>query len=452
MTKIFHEIRDPIHVFIRLDAAEREVLDSRPFQRLRHIHQLAMTYLIYPGATHKRFEHSLGVMELASKVYDIVTHPDNVDAVKELLPEVKHEDERRYWRRVVRMAALCHDLGHLPFSHAAEKELLPKGWDHERLTKELIQSQEMKAIWDEQRPPLNHQHIIKLAVGPSKYTRIVELEGVTKDLRKSEFSNWEKILAEIIVGDWFGVDRIDYLLRDAYHAGVAYGKFDHHRLIDTLRILPGEEEESIEPALGVEEGGLQSVEALLLARYWMYSQVYFHPVRRSYNIHLQEFLKDWLKEQPDWQGKFPTDVEGHLSLTDNEVTTVIRKASVDEKFAGHQHAKRIMERKHFKVLYSHNPDDTQKNPRAVELVYQAAKQRFGEEQIWMDKYGTANRDTPAEFPVLTRDNRIASSLSLSDVLRNLPPLKVNYVFIEPSLRDKAVDWLNRERANLLKGE
>ena len=85
MSKHFHEIRDPIHVFVRLDTDEREVLDSRPFQRLRHIHQLALTYLLYPAATHKRFEHSLGVMELAGRVFDVVTHAANVtDEIREL--------------------------------------------------------------------------------------------------------------------------------------------------------------------------------------------------------------------------------------------------------------------------------------------------------------------------------------------------------------------------------
>ena len=78
MTKNRHEIRDPIHVFVYLDSEERKVLDSRPFQRLRYIHQLGLSYLVYPGATHKRFEHSLGVMELASRVFDIVTHRDAI--------------------------------------------------------------------------------------------------------------------------------------------------------------------------------------------------------------------------------------------------------------------------------------------------------------------------------------------------------------------------------------
>lgn len=73
--KEYHEIRDPLHVFIRLDSDERKVLDSYPFQRLRYIHQLALSYLVYPGATHRRFEHSLGVMELAGRVFDVVTRP-----------------------------------------------------------------------------------------------------------------------------------------------------------------------------------------------------------------------------------------------------------------------------------------------------------------------------------------------------------------------------------------
>ena len=140
------EIRDPIHNFIRLEPGEKQVLDSAPFQRLRHIHQLALTYLLYPGATHRRFEHSLGVMELAGRVFDVVTDPENIhhESVREIIPK---KFDLEYWRRTLRMAALCHDLGHLPFSHAAETELLPSGWDHERFTTELICSDEMRLIW-----------------------------------------------------------------------------------------------------------------------------------------------------------------------------------------------------------------------------------------------------------------------------------------------------------------
>ena len=120
-TKNKHEIRDPIHVFIRYSSDERSVLDSRPFQRLRHVHQLALTYLVYPGATHRRFEHSLGTMELAGKIFDVVTNEDNIHPmVRELLPDIVNRERLPYWKQVVRMAALCHDVGHLPFSHAAD--------------------------------------------------------------------------------------------------------------------------------------------------------------------------------------------------------------------------------------------------------------------------------------------------------------------------------------------
>jgi hypothetical protein len=119
-----HEVRDAVHVFIHYGEAERMVIDSQPFQRLRDVHQLALSYLVYPGASHKRFEHSLGVMEVAGRIFDVVTRPDKVnDAVRDVLPEFEG-GEHQYWRRVLRMAALCHDTGHLPFSHAAEDALL----------------------------------------------------------------------------------------------------------------------------------------------------------------------------------------------------------------------------------------------------------------------------------------------------------------------------------------
>ena len=111
---------------------------------------------------------------------------------------------------------------------------------------------------------------------------------------------------------------MDYLLRDSLHAGVAYGRFDHHRLVDTMRILPSANEESDEPTLGVEIGGIHSSEALLLARYFMFVQVYLHHVRLAYDFHLKQFLQAWLPG-----GGFPTDVNSHQELTDNEVLTAI---------------------------------------------------------------------------------------------------------------------------------
>ena len=434
MPKNIHEIRDPMHVFVRLDNHERAVLNSRQFQRLRHIHQLALTYLVYPGATHKRFEHSLGVMELASRVFDVVTHPANVtDEIRDYLPELGQDDVLRYWRRVLRMAALCHDIGHLPFSHAAEHHLLPDGWDHERITCEIISSEEMASIWGSITPPLRPDDIVRLAVGPKKLGHI-------------EFSDWETILSEIIVGDAFGVDRMDYLLRDSHHTGVAYGKFDHYRLIDTLRILPtplsNTHGEPSEPALGVEQGGIQSSEALMLARYFMYSQVYFHPVRRIYDIHLMDFLNHWLPN-----GVFSTDLSTHLQMTDNEVTAALLAASVKEQHSGHVHARRIVFREHFKIIYERNPTEVAINPEAGDAVYRSLIEAFGADVFRHDRYQQSGG--PPDFPVRMRDDQVVSSLALSQALHDVPVVSVDYVFADRALHSKASEWLTERREKVI---
>lgn len=448
MPKEFHELRDPIHVFIRMDSDERNVLNSRPFQRMRHIHQLALTSLVYPGATHRRFEHSLGVMELASRVYDVITSSGNLHKdVREFVPA--SEDKKRYWRKALRMAALCHDVGHLPFSHAAEKELLPADWNHERLTVDIIRSAEMRKIWEAMTPPLKVDDIVKLAVGE-------------KELSKFEstiYEPWESILAEIITGDSFGVDRIDYLLRDSYHAGVAYGKFDHYRLIDTLRILPkkgdktkkssgshsdGGVEEELGAMLGIDEGGIHSAEALLLARYFMYTQLYFHPVRRIYDIHLKEFLKEWL---PD--GSFPTSTDKLLEITDNEVTAGFLAAARDATLPGHLPAKRLVQRDHLRLLYQRNPDDLKHNPDAARVIFDAICTQFGANLVQFDVYRQKASESP-RFPVLKGDDRMVWSDEESEILNSkLPILIIETVYIAREKLVAAQKWLKNNRHNLL---
>lgn len=421
MTGKLHEIRDPIHVFVRLDSAERRLVDSRPFQRLRHIHQLALTYLVYPGATHRRFEHSLGVMEVASRIYDVVTNPDNIRHVS----VQRIMGDREYWRRVLRAAALCHDLGHLPFSHAAEKELLPEGWTHERLSRELILHEVAEILEGELQ--VKPEDVARVAVGPKHFER--------------EFSDWEAILCEIITGDAFGADRIDYLLRDSHHAGVAYGRFDHHRLIDTLRLLPSEEG-SEEPVLGVEEGGLQSAESLLWARYLMYTQLYFHPVRRIYDIHLCDFLKAWLRDN-----SFSTSLEDHLRITDSEVMAAIWEAAREKDASGHEHARRIIAREHFKLLYQRNPRDMARNMACVDCVHRAAAEKYGAPSLRRAAWQQPGRSL--EFPVLGRDGRIQSSLAMSETLAKVPTFAVDCVYIEPSLREEARSWLEDNRDSII---
>ena len=231
---------------------------------------------------------------------------------------------------------------------------------------------------------------------------------------------------------------MDYLLRGSHHTGVSYGRFDHYRLIDTLRILPSTgieaEPDFTEPVLGVEEGGLHSAEALMLARYFMYTQVYFHPVRRIYDIHLVDFLKEWLPG-----GQFSTSADEYLCMTDNEVTSALLEAARDSSKNGHLHAGRIVKRKHFKVLYDRNPTDVEINPEAGIAVCKALSDEFGEENFRHDRY--SQRGDPPNFPVILRNGEYASSLVRSRTLKKIPVVSTDFVFADRSTYENAKEWL-----------
>lgn len=428
--KAVHEFRDPIHGFIHVDRDERRVIDSLPFQRLRHIHQLALTSLVYPGATHKRFEHSLGVMELASRIFDVVTNPNNLRSdVAERL-RLDSEKARSHWRTVLRLASLCHDIGHLPFSHAAEKTLLGPGWDHERLTKELMIGGIMKPIWNELDVPVDPELVAKIALGPRHWPA------------DDPFSELEQTLSEIITGDALGADRMDYLLRDSHHAGVAYGKFDHLRLIETMRIIGSDGDEELLPEgswLGIEEGGLHAAEALLIARYMMYTQVYFHPVRRAYDIHLTDFLAAWLPEK-----RFRPNVGELLYLTDNEVLSAIAEAARDPARPGADAATRIVSRQHFKELYRWRAPDTKQFWNPVGAIAEAAQEHFGADAIRRDRHSRrGRRANTVDFRVLRDDGRANAFSELSAL--QVPPTEFDFLFVKPELTDAAADWLRKER-------
>lgn len=395
MPKTWHEVLDPIHGFIHYTPDEQRIIDSRPIQRLRSIRQLGLGCLLYPGGTQTRFEHSLGVMDLAGRAFDVITALNAIaNEVRDFFPEIVMDERKIYWRSALRVAALCHDVGHPPFSHSAER-LFPPAWNHERMTKILIESPSMQSIWKEMNPPLNPEHIVKLAVGPKKGKEL----GLY-------FTRWEEILSEIITGDTFGVDRIDYLLRDAYHVGVASGRFDYARLIETLRILvPRDERDTpLAPVLGIQKGGRYSAYALLVARRFMYTQVYFHPVNRSYTLHLVDFLSQWLPE-----GRLPIDPVKHLTSCDDEVVAALLRASSDETAAGHDAARRIMSpgRKHFRLLYEPEPGDREIGPINLgSAVYAAACGEFGAQNLRHEKKVDK---VPGDFFVELRDGTIKSS-------------------------------------------
>ena len=185
--------------------------------------------------------------------------------------------------------------------------------------------------------------------------------------------------------------------------------------------------------------------AYLLARYFMYSQVYFHRVRRAYDFHLQDFMSAWLGAKG-----LPTALNEFLNLTDNEVLVELRKAADDSTHRGHDPAFRIVQRKHFKVLYERNPDDAARNPECGKAVYNAACDKFGNNIVRHDRY--TQKGSAVVFPVKNKDGRIVSSYAASDVLQKVPLVNIDYVFIAPERLAEAEGWLKQERETIIAPE
>jgi len=298
---------------------------------------------------------------------------------------------------------------------------------------DLILDDELAGLLTKLTPPLVPTIVAKVAIGPGKAGQ--------------RFTIWEAILSEIVVSDAFGVDRMDYLLRDSLHAGVQYGRFDHHRLVSTLRILPaaptGDDHATSEPTLGIESGGLNTAESLLLARYFMFSQVYYHPVRLMYDSHLQDFLQAWLQD-----GRFSVDLERHLSLTDLEVLAAMRCIAQDSKAAGADAANRILNRGHFHLLYERNPGDQSLSLEPGKAIARALQERYSPERVKHRSIAPGSRGV--EFPVKMHDGSVVSSTSRSEALRTLPSPVVDHVFVDVALLDDARAWISREKNAVLK--
>ena len=326
-----YEIRDPVHGFIHLSQLEWDVINQPVFQRLRRIRQLAWTNMVYPGAIHTRFEHSLGVMHVAARMFDaLLRHNKSRDILRS--SDYGYDDvSLGRQRRIIRLAALLHDLGHGPFSHAAE-ELLPfkpdesDRYEHEDYSAAALEHGLGELIESHNESKVNGIHVKDV------------LEIFEEDARSAGVLVWKDL-----VSGQMDADRMDYLLRDAYHAGVQYGRYDLDRVIHTLRLCPDPETEGHH--IGVEEDGVHAVEGLLIARFMMFTQLYFHKTRTIYDYHLVECLRELLESTG---GEFPPPdaVADFLEWDDWKVLGLISEER------GGIHGKILKSRQHYRLVFT----------------------------------------------------------------------------------------------------
>lgn len=271
------EIKDPVHGYVYITEQEKEIIDSYPVQRLHRLRQLAGSEYVYPGANHTRFEHSIGVMYLASRVVE-----------NSSISQYISEDEAK----LVKIAGLLHDVGHGPFSHVFE-HLLDRelGKTHEDLTTWIIENSELKEIL--RRNGYHPEEVGKLAVGR---------------LHRSKKAFLDQIISSAV-----DVDKQDFIVRDTHHTGAEYGFVDISRLIHALDVLGGN--------LAVDLGALSALESFIIARMESFRSIYFHRVGRAAQIMLAMAMEKANGELGFTRFKTPDD---YMAMDDYTVWTALK--------------------------------------------------------------------------------------------------------------------------------
>ncbi len=330
-----YELRDPIHKRIPFDEFERTVIDHPFFQRLRFIAQLSFlqTY-VYPGGMHDRFTHSLGAMHVAGRLFGRFV------ASSDALTTRLTSEEIEGLRRRLRMAGLLHDLGHGPFSHASEAVFprfqdlpLDRSWWKEE---EHFQIRSDRTLRDRMGRQATHEDYSVLLIQTLAEEGLLD-QALAQDVAsfihdevrpsaafdaiERKAPTLQKILKSLVSGE-VDCDRMDYLLRDSYFCGVAYGQYDLDWLISSMGVA----EHNDRLVFTISENGVRAFEDLLLARYHMIDQVYFHKTKAGFAQYLEEAIRG-----REIALTIPTDPHAYAELRDGKVIELLFEAAKDDK-------------------------------------------------------------------------------------------------------------------------
>lgn len=390
-------IRDPVHGSIAITGAELPIVDSRVYQRLRGIKQLGFTDQAFPGATHTRYAHGIGAMDVATRMFDA------------LFPESRGELSqacRARFRQVLRLAVLLHDVGHPPASHASEPsmpiraalgldrftpdELLEQA-SHEDYTRAILVMSELRPLVDAALAPFGSvaEDVAHLVTG-----RYPERGGVFVEQGIDYFP----LLSQIVSGE-LDADRMDYLQRDAFYAGVSYGKFDQPWLVENL-------EKHIEAGrayLAIAHRAVFAFEDFLLSRYHMFVSVYYHYIPVGFDTMLVRFLT----EAPQ-DFKLAADMEGYISMDDVALWSALRGSS-------NRWAQRIANRQGYKRILEVNADSGLADFEAIVQAFEAEK---------LDMFTSRDRGVLSKYygkattiPIYVRNDALRQSVRVEEYSR-----------------------------------
>lgn len=278
------EVRDPIYGIMTFSDEEEKFITSKSFDRLRRIKQLSFSEYVYPSATHNRFNHSLGVCHIITEMYNQISKSN---------PNFFEDGDLE----LLRMMALSHDIGHSPFSHSSE---VLSHITHEERLEDILELEKENVV-------LENKYNIE---GYDLINQVYNGDGLVY------LSNKRLITLHDFMDGFIDADKIDYLVRDARNCGIMYGNFDRYSLIKNLTLF--EDKDGIY-RIAVEENGLQALESFILARYYMFSQVYFHPIRRLYDKLFIESMQNILPN-----GVYPSSIRKFLQWDDSRVVGKLR--------------------------------------------------------------------------------------------------------------------------------
>jgi len=302
-------VKDPVHGYIKLYDHERQIINTQAFQRLRRIKQTYSAHYVYPGATHTRFSHSLGVMHVSGMFVNTLLEPLIHNK------EITIQEAQRYLF-LVRLWGLTHDIGHGPFSHTFDDAILEElGRDHESMSfKILDEDQELSDVFEKR---ITKDFDIKVHDVAELMTKSREEWEPKKRLGKS--AHYDSAFYHILLGT-YSSDIIDYLLRDSLFTGAGYGSFDWERLLYCSRLYKN--------TVALDKKAEDCLYAFLLARLFMFDTVYYHRTSRAFDKIVETFLKK-TREKIDYKN-LVQDVRSYIQLDEESILHDPRVCDIEE--------------------------------------------------------------------------------------------------------------------------